>query len=150
MGILWIFKQIEFLHIHYNELTQYGPLCHSHVTKNSLPLSVMTLWGPPHMTQCCSTHIHVPTDTDSSARSQSVPSSVCVWRRPRVCTVYCDHYPALTLWWFQLINVDIQQSIMSGANITEKKRHKSLGHDLINSSDKTIDYESLLYGIMWY
>ena len=66
------------------------------------------------MTLCCSAHIHVPTDTDSSAQSRSVPSSVCVWRRPWVCTVYCDHYPALTLWWFQLINVDIQQSIMSG------------------------------------
>ena len=39
---------------------------------------------------------------------------LCGGGQRRVCTVYCDHYPALTLWWFQLINVDIQQSIMSG------------------------------------
>ena len=59
-----------------------------HVIWNSVPLSVVTLWGRPPVTRCCFTHIRVQTDTDSSARSQSVPLCVAEARGGCVrCTV---------------------------------------------------------------
>ena len=48
--------------------------------------------------------------------SESECPSLCGGGQRRVCTVYCGHYTALTLWWFQLINVDIQQTVMSGVS----------------------------------